>query len=292
MLFILFLIVIVFLLARYAAAPFTRIQNKKSFVQKVVPLEIIAHRGGSFEAPENTILAFENAVKLGVQAIETDIHTTKDGVLVLFHDHILERTTNGKGLLKDKTWAELEKLDAGFYFSQDNGKTFPFRGKGIKIPRVKEALDKFQNIKWILEIKNEDADYQEQLLTLVKERNLLHQVCFSSNFKNVVERVRILEPRVATNAAEKEIKNIITFYYLWLLPFYKPRASAVQVPLRHENLTIVTPRWVAAMQERGFVVQVWTINEESEMRELISMGVDGIITDRPTLLKSLLERGF
>lgn len=283
------LLIVLFLLSRWIAAPLTRLQKIKPYARSDVPIEIIAHRGGAEEWPENTMFAFEKARALGSDAIETDIHETKDGVIVIIHDNLLERTTNGKGSVNDYTWEELQKLDAAYNFSLDGNKTFPYRGRGIKIPSLEEALTKFPNVKWSIEIKEEGKVNEEKLINLVKKLGLLDKVVFACFGEKILDEVRKIEPIAASGFSELEIKRLMYYYYFKLLPFYKPAGDVLQVPPAHNTTQIVSQKWLQAMHNKGLKIHVWTINEEEEMKQMIAMGVDGIITDKPTLLKNLMR---
>ena len=284
---ILILIVVLFLTGRWLVGHFTKNKKTTPLAASKFKPAFIAHRGGSEEWPENTLLAFQKSVELGCDAIETDLHQTKDGEFVIFHDETLERTTNGTGDIKNLTLAELKKLDAAYHFSQDGGKTFPYRGHGIQTPELKEVLKKLPNTFFILEVKDPNLDLR-QLIKVVKELGAFNRVYFSSFVENVLSNLRSAEPGAVSGFAHSEVKKLLYFYHLKLLPFYKPVGQSLQVPPSHEGRAIVTKDWVTAMHEKGLEVLVWTINEESEMKTLITQNVDGIMTDRPTLLKKVL----
>ena len=284
---ILVLIVVLFLTGRWLAGHFTKNKKTTPLASSKFKPAFIAHRGGSDEWPENTLLAFEKSAALGCDAIETDLHQTKDGEFVIFHDETLERTTNGKGEVKNFTLAELKKLDAAYHFSQDGGTTFPYRGKGITIPELKEVLQRLPNTFFILEVKDPNLDLQK-FIKVVKDLGAFEQFYFSSFVENVLSSLRSREPAAVSGFAHSEVKKLLYFYHLKLLPFYKPVGQSLQVPPSHEGRAIVTKDWVEAMHEKGLEVLVWTINEESEMKTLITQNVDGIMTDRPTLLKKAL----
>ncbi len=284
---VLLLIVILFLTGRWLAGHFTKNKKLTPLSASKFKPACIAHRGGSEEWPENTLLAFEKSVELGCDAIETDLHQTQDGEFVIFHDETIERTTNGTGEIKNFTLAELKKLDAAYNFSQDGGKTFPYRGRGIQTPELKEVLQKLPNTVFILEVKDPDLDLLK-FIKVVKELGAFDRVYFTSFVENVLSNLRSAEPSAVSGFAHSEVKKILYFYYLKLLPFYKPVGQSLQVPPSHEGRAIVTKDWVTAMHKKGLEVLVWTINEESEMKTLIDQRVDGIMTDRPTLLKKVL----
>ena len=123
----------------------------------IMPVRLIAHRGFSGLAPENTIPAFRSAVEMDIDVIETDIHITKDGRLVIWHDPTLERNTDGKGRIEDHTISELRQFDAGYTFSADGGKTFPFRGKGVRICTLDEALEECPDERFNIDLKTKSS---------------------------------------------------------------------------------------------------------------------------------------
>ncbi|MBI2027705.1 MAG: glycerophosphodiester phosphodiesterase [Deltaproteobacteria bacterium] len=287
-LLIVLIVMAVFIVLRWIATPFTKIQTRKRVLSQRQPVEIIAHRGGSLEWPENTLLAFENSAPF-VDAIETDLHLTKDGEIVLIHDPTVNRTTDGKGAVADMTLLEIEKLNAGYYFTKDNGQTYPYRAMKVSIPTLKDALARLPKMKWILEIKNQDDHLEEKLVSILQENNLMENVIVSSEYHIVLERIHQRAPSIATGSSRKEIKRLVYLHYFKLLPFYKPMIDSLQVPPEHEGTVIITKTWVRAMHNKNLPIQAWTINEENDMKRLIEMKIDGIITDRPSLLKTILK---
>src|SRR5258706_10758218 len=118
---------------------------------------VFGHRGAAGEAPENTLVSFERAVACGADVFELDVHATRDGTIVVFHDPTLERTTDGMGALKERTWAELCELDAGYQWTVD-GRTFPFRGKGIRVPSLAELFARFPDACFNIEVKQGEPE--------------------------------------------------------------------------------------------------------------------------------------
>ncbi len=248
---------------------------------------VIAHRGGAGLAPENTLVAFRNAVSLGVDMLEMDIHMTKDGRLVVIHDKSVDRTTDGHGLVQEMTLNEIRKLDAGYHFTRDGGATFPYRGRGITIPTLLEVLTNFPTAKMSIEIKPDDVAVADALATLIKAQHAENRVIVVSFHRKVITRFRALISQTATGTSEPgiEIFWIMQRAHLWRL--YRPVPDVLQVPIRWRGYQIVTPGFITAAHRQGMKVQVWTINDPAAMRVLIKEGVDGIITDRPDLMLSL-----
>ena len=254
---------------------------------------VFAHRSGRGLYPENTILAFEKAREMGVDVLEIDVHPTKDGRIVVIHDDTVDRTTNGKGRVMELTYKEIEELDAAYNFSKDNGKTFPFRGKGIKIPLLSEVLEKFNNMRISIEIKETDGNTEEKVLELVKKYGMEDKVIIASEDYEILKRVRELDPKIATSMSEKEIRNFYTAFVTFIpLNLYKPKGDALMIPPKAEGITLAKKSFINAAHNKGLRIIIWTINNEEEMRNLIKLGVDGIITDYPDkLIKVLKEEG-
>ena len=125
-------------------------------------IRLIGHRGARGVAPENTLPALEHGVEVGADAIELDVHHSRDGVVVVIHDPTLERTTDGEGLVADRTLAELKELDAGFYFTPDDGRSYPFRGRGVRIPTIDEIVANIPEGKFLavqLNVKHPGSAY-------------------------------------------------------------------------------------------------------------------------------------
>lgn len=253
----------------------------------------MAHRGGSALAPENTMLAFQTALSLGADVIELDVHASADGELVVIHDETVDRTTDGQGLVSQMTLAELKKLDAGYRYTLDNGATFPYRGKGLQIPTLREVLEAFPDARVNIEIKQTDPPIEEALAALIRELNAEERVLVVAQDDGAIKRFRRLAHGVATGASTGEVRTFYLFQRAGLASLYRPVAHALQVPLRSGGTELVTPAFVEAAHKQGMQVHVWTINLPGDMRRLLDMGVDGIITDRPDLLRQVMaEAGF
>ena len=141
---------------------------------------LFAHRGASGEAPENTLAAFQRAASLGVVYMELDVHLSRDGQVVVMHDDTLERTTNGRGLVKEHGLAELYGLDAGYHFTPDGGETFPFRGQGVSIPLLADVLRRFPHVRFTVEIKQQEPPIEEQVIAVVRECGMAETVILAS----------------------------------------------------------------------------------------------------------------
>lgn len=251
---------------------------------------VFAHRGGANLAPENTLEAFRHAARLGADVLELDIRATKDGELVVMHDGSLDRTTDGAGKVGDVTLAELKKLDAGFRFSPDNLQTFPFRGKGVTIPTLAEVFDAFPDKRFNIEPKQSAPSIIKPLCRILRERQLTERVIVGSFSQTALDEFRQECAEVATSASPSEVSKFLAMYKTGLSENYRPAMQALQIPAYLGSLEIVTKEFVEAAHRKNLKVHVWTINEPAEMRRLIEMGVDGIMTDHPDRLLALLGR--
>ncbi|MCS7221334.1 MAG: glycerophosphodiester phosphodiesterase [Anaerolineae bacterium] len=257
------------------------------FLESPYPLNM-AHRGGAALAPENTMLAFQNALALGADVLELDVRASRDGELVVIHDETVDRTTDGTGKVTEMTLAQLQALDAGYRYSPDNGHSFPYRGRGIKIPTLREVLTAFPEARVNIEIKQVTPPIEETVARLIEEMGAQDRVLVVASDDGVIKRFRRLMPGIATGASAGEVQSFYLLQRFGLGAFYRPVANALQVPDRSGEIQVVTPRFVAAAHAQGMKVHVWTINTPDRMRQLLQMGVDGIITDRPDLLRQVM----
>ena len=251
---------------------------------------VIAHRGGRGLWPENTLYAFERAAELGVDVLEMDIHSTSDGVLVTMHDDTVDRTTDGSGPIHDYTLTELKKLDAGYNWTNDEGKTYPFRGQGITVPALEEIFSSFPDHRLNIEIKQVQPSIVEPFCQMIRDYGREETVLVGSFDAGTVEDFRDECPGVATSTTEPEVRNFFILNTLFLGALYQAPAEAFQVPEYDNDLHVVTGRFVSGAKNHNMDVHVWTVNEKDDMQRLLDLGVDGIITDYPDRLLDVLGR--
>jgi glycerophosphoryl diester phosphodiesterase len=249
----------------------------------------MAHQGGERLWPSNTMYAYAGAVELGVDVLEMDVHSSADGVLVLIHDDTVDRTTNGSGRVSDMTIAELQALDAGAYWTEDE-QTYPFRDMGIVIPSLEEVFAAFPGMPMNIEIKQETPPIEEALCDLIYRFGKEDEVLIASFKPEVMDRFREICPTIATSATEPEILPYYVLNRLGLSAIYRSPAAAFQVPEYSGNLKVISPRFVQGTRRHNVAVHVWTVNETEDMQRMLDAGVDGIITDRPDRLLALLGR--
>lgn len=231
-----------------------------------------AHRGGTSEHPENTLPAFEHAVSLGYRYLETDVHVSSDGVLAAFHDSNLLRTCGVDADIADLMWAEIAEL----------------RVDGREpIPQMRELLERWPEHRFNIDCKSDGA--LQPLVALIEELGALDRVCLGSFSHRRLRRMRrLLGPDVLTSMSPIEI-GLLRF--IGRVPGSSKRAA--QVPPSAGRLTVVNERFVARAHRRGISVHVWTIDDVPEMERLLELGVDGIMTDQPVVLKDVFaSRGI
>ena len=252
---------------------------------------VIAHQGGEELWPSNTMYAFERAVALGVDMLEMDLHITADGALVLIHDETVDRTTDGTGVVEQMTLAEVKALDAGHYWTDDGGQTFPFRGQGITIATLEEVFQAFPDMPMNIEIKRVDnLPVAGPFCQMIRQYNMQDKVLVASFHEDLMGEFRSVCPEVATSATQNEVINLFIRHFAGLAASYSPPAQAVQVPEYRSGIHILTLRFIQDAHSRGMDVHVWTVNEAGDMQRMVDLGVDGIITDRPDILLELLGR--
>lgn len=261
---------------------------------------LVAHRGGSLLAPENTLAAFDRAASLGADAVETDVRLTADGVVVAFHDEDTARLTGVAGTVEARTLPELQRLDAGYGFTADDGGSFPFRGAGLRVPTLAEVLRRYPRLRFSIDAKPDDAPLAAALAAVVRESGAEERVCVGSFFDAQSTRLGALLPRCARYLPEQAATcHVMAAKSGPLRQAQGERTDEDACPggfqlasLPHfvGALEVVDAGTVAYFHRRGLAVHVWTVDAEEEMRALLALGVDGLITDRPDLLAQVLGR--
>ncbi|MDI6755383.1 MAG: glycerophosphodiester phosphodiesterase family protein [Thermodesulfobacteriota bacterium] len=241
------------------------------------PVMVIAHRGFSGEAPENTLAAFQKAIETGSDMLELDVHLSKDKEVVVIHDETLERTTNGQGRVADHTLKELKKQDAGFRF----GPQF----SGERIPTLKEVLELAKGkILVNVEIKNPTHDryliteLADRALQEVKNAGMLNQVIFSSFNPVSLERIKAREPRAWV---------ALLYHNDWI--FLREVTRGQSFPVLNLRRNFLTKEKIAKIHQEGMLVNVYTVDSEEEIDRFIGWGIDGIITNQPDRLIKILQ---
>ncbi len=239
----------------------------------------IAHRGGGKLAPEETLQAYKNAIAVGADVIEYYFHSTFHGALVCMHDSTVDRTTDGTGKITALTLEQLRNLDAGYDFSQDGGKTFPFRGKGIRVATLDEFLQSYPAGGYAIEIKQSDPPIAAQVVQAIVTHQALDQTVVASFNDQTIAEVRALEPKLTTALALGEMLALAGLSDADEA-VYVPPALVIQAPTGQLEAAVLVGR----AHRLGMKVQFWTVNDPKEMQVLMAAGADGIFTDDPAKL--------
>lgn len=252
---------------------------------------VIAHRGASGELPENTLPAFERAAEQGAVILETDVHRSRDGFVVLSHDPAVERMTGGSGAVEELTLEELRALDAGHRFSPDGGRSFPERGRGHRIPRLSEALEHFPRMRFNVELKRTDAKLVDATLAVIRaagadERTLL-AAGEDATMRLLRERLEASGLRPAMGASTGDVLGFLRALESGGEPPTEP--MALQVPPSFGGRELVSRELVDFAHRFDVQVHVWTVNEPDEMRRLLDLGVDGLMSDFPGRLRQVVD---
>jgi glycerophosphoryl diester phosphodiesterase len=249
-----------------------------------------AHRGASCKAPENTLEAFRAAIEAGAAGLELDVHMTRDGRIVVVHDATVDRTTDGSGAVREMTLEEIRGLDAGYRFSPDGGFSYPYRHRNLRVPTLEEIFHEFPGAAVNVEIKEAGPGIERAVLSVIEEAGAEGRTLVASGKHEVIERFRQVAGReIPTAASRREIRTFYLLSRLRLEGLLRPAYDALQIPVSYRGIRLVTPRFVEAAHDRGVRVDVWTINDPSEMRFLLDLGVDAVMTDRPETLVGVLE---
>lgn len=270
-----------------------QVNERHPYLQRNKPM-ILAHRGDSLHAPANTKPAFARAATCGADALETDIHWTQDGHIVVCHDETVDSVSNGTGAIKDMSLSALRELDFGYRFTPDEGQTFPYRGTGVQIMTLEEVLTAFPNIRVNMDIKPRQPGSLRQLVRLIHDCHAEWRVLLASFHTQSLRRIREMAPRLVTSASTLEVAQF------WLSARIRIHRSeglpyeALQVPVKMNGLQVVTAGFVRAAHQASTDVHVWTVDKAEEMKELLSLGVDGLVSNDPALavqVRDTMNRG-
>ena len=266
-------------------------ERNKRFPFFADPVTVCAHRGDSKRFPENTLPAFTSAAEMGVDCIETDIHLSKDGICVVSHDDTVDRTTDGSGRISDFSLAELKSFDAGYRFSPDGGKSYPFRSQGFTIPTLEELLRALPHMRFNIDLKVPHREMVERFVETVLDNGAIDRVLGASFHRNTLRLLRRQLPELATSFAKWEAMFLLLRRFtrsLFIGP--PPPGLSLQAPEYFGSIKVVTPELLRDLHKIDIRLQVWTINAAHDMNRLLDMGVDGIMTDDPALLLEVQKK--
>lgn len=252
------------------------------------PRRLYAHRGASAERPENTLPAFERAVEIGVDALELDVHLTRDGHLLVVHDDTARRMAACAAPWAALDLADARRLDMGWGFVAPDG-TRPFAGRGIRVPTLEEVLGAFPKTRLNVDIKRGDRA-TEAALELVRRMKAENRVTLASFHTGTLVAVRRRGYGGETSLARGEIATLLSLpALLWRqLPF---TGTAAQVPVSQGGIRFDRPAFIAKCHSLGLRVDFWTIDDPAEAKRLLALGADGIMTNDPAAMRPLFGAG-
>ncbi len=245
---------------------------------------LVAHRGGSAVAPENTMTAFRAAVEeWGADILEMDARLTADGEVVVIHDATVDRTTDGSGAVSSFSLRDLQSLDAGAKFVAPDGST-PWVGRGVRIPRFEEVLTEFPRTR--LNVEAKEPAVARPLVEIIRRHEAERRVLLAAEFEK--SRRSVVGYPGPWGASRHHISLFLLAHRLPGGGSYTPGADALQIPEVWKGIRILTPRFLREAHRRNIPVHVWTVDDPADMRRLLAMGVDAIQSDRPDLLADVL----
>jgi len=252
----------------------------------------IAHQGGNKIYPDESLLAFNNAVDMGIQVLEVDIHRTRDGVIVINHDQTIDRLTDSSGLIREMSWSGLRQVDGAYNWSPD-GLTYPYRGKGVKILSLTAVLDSFPQQVYDIEIKQHDPPLENDLCDILRQYGIAsNQVIVASFSDKTLNRFQHACPEVATSLPVNQGTILYILSRVGLERLLPLDAVVAQLPRSFSTKLgqlELDRRYINAFAKGDRQVWVWTVNDSIEMRRMLDMGAHGIITDRPDIIMDIVK---
>ena len=250
---------------------------------------LFAHRGASGTHPENTLPAFAAGLAAGADRLELDVHGTLDGEIVVLHDPSVDRTTDGHGEVRRLTLDAIRGFDAGHRFTAPDG-SHPHRGRSIRIPTLAALLAAHPGVPLNVEIKQAEPPIVERVLAVLDAHDARAHTLLAAEQGAIMTHIRAAAPDVLTSHSAPEVADFVYRLREGRLHGYRPPGVAFQVPPSYGEVTIVTAESVRIAHALGVEVHVWTINDAAEMKALLALGVDGIMTDLPAVAAGVLGR--
>lgn len=247
---------------------------------------VIGHRGNRAHSPENTLESLSEAVALGVDAVEFDLRVSRDSTLVLMHDPTIARTTSGTGAVAEMTVRELKSFDAGYHFTTDGGRTFPWRDRGVRAPMFDEVLETVRELPMIIELKTSTAT--ELVRTAIARHNIGHRVVVAGFDSRAVHPLRGagFPLGATTNDSIRLLPRAFLGKASPPLPF-----QTVNIPPTWKGMPVPFRLLTKSLRTTSTPVHVWTINDALTANRLWDAGVSGIISDDPaTILRARDQR--
>lgn len=248
----------------------------------------ISHRGGAALYPENTLYAFERAVRVHLtDVLELDVHASSDGVVVVAHDETLDRCTDGGGPLSALPWSALSRLDAAFRFTPPGERGTPLRGRGIGLPSFEHVLRAFPRLRFNVEVKSLAA--LEPFVSLVKRAQCLERLCIGSEHDGIAVELARLLPEACLFYPRDALAAFVLAAKGGEPPDDDARYTVLDMPYRWEGVTLFDAELAKLAAAHGKWINVWTVDEEVDMRRCLHEGVGGVMTDRPDILRAVLD---
>ena len=250
---------------------------------------LFGHRGASGVVPENTLDAFVAGVRAGADHLELDVHATADGEIVVLHDDLVDRTTDGSGPVRSLALPALRRLDAGYRFRAPDG-TYPYRGRGLGIPTLAELLGALPDVALNIEVKQAEPPIVAAVLATLDRFAARGRTLLAAEDGVIMASIRAAAPDVLTSFSAPEVAEFVYRVRDAELTGYRPPGIALQVPPAFGDVQIITEASLAAAHRLGLEVHAWTINDEAEMDRLLDLGVDALMTDFPARAAGVLRR--
>lgn len=249
-----------------------------------------AHRGGRGWRPEGTLKTFTEGAETWPEImLESDVHLTKDRVPVLLHDDTVDRTTNATGPVSGYTLAELKALDAGYRFTRDDGETFPYRGQGYTIPTLREVLQNIPDHQFMIELKDQEG-VVAPTIAVIQETDAVARVVLASFSASLMEEAKRLEPAIATCYSANTLMRLVAALRSDDWTRYIPEDDLLVMNYHNLSRYRLTTADLPAIQEKGIRICLYNINEPAEIRQLLELGVDSMLTDRPDVFSEVLTK--
>jgi glycerophosphoryl diester phosphodiesterase len=252
---------------------------------------IVGHRGSRMLFPENTLFAFRAAFDLGVDMLEMDVRLTRDGQLVVHHDATIERTSDGCGKIIHHSFKDLTAYNFGAKFIDMDGNQ-PYLNTKIEISKLKTVFEAFPHLPMIIDIKDPGIIGElaiDQINLLIKQFSRYDETIVASFSNQNIRYMKTFYPKLYTSTAEGDVRKYVSLHTLYLDWFYKSSNCSLQLPVEKSGFNLSSNHFIDSIHKRNMAVHYWTINDPDEMRRLLALKVDGIITDRPDLLLKIIK---
>jgi glycerophosphoryl diester phosphodiesterase len=286
-----FAVLILFFIILNYIPEYSKSEVSFNFKMNQRPL-VIAHGGAKLLYPENTMLAFDSAMALGVDLLEMDVRITRDSQLVCLHDETLDRTSNGKGDAVRFSLLVLKQINFGRYFQNLDG-TYPYKDTIIRIPSLEQVLVRYPYTPMIIELKDKNENGRKAarfLAYLLRKYDKKNAIISSFDQATLDYFKTITNNQYECSAASDEVKKFVYFQKSFLSRLYKKQSQYLAIPIESSGIKLSNLWFIKDAHKKDYSVLYWTINDTTEMKKLIELKVDGIITDRPDLLISLLKK--